>query len=158
MFLPRVKLTSERPRLISWRRDLAEGWKSLCPAPVFRFLVLSVPCVFFSPPSPLSSFLFQVIQGIFLCKRHLGHVFWSLHLSLSLCTTSDSRPGLEGSRTAASCRRQARRPSAMPLYHSAGFLSNPGETLVRPEWQSPFWFGPRRARHGSSRSECRCRP
>ena len=41
-------------------------------------------------------------------------------LSLSLCTTSDSRPGPGGSRTAASCRRQARRPSAIPLYHSAG--------------------------------------
>ena len=65
-------------------------------------------------------FFFLTKHLTLLCERHLGHVPWSLHLSLSLCTTSDSRPGPGGSRTAASCRRQARRPSAIPLYHSAG--------------------------------------
>ena len=45
-----------------------------------------------------------------------------------------------------------------PLLCPPSLLSYPGETLVRPGWQSPSWFGPRRARHGSSRSECRCRP
>ena len=41
-------------------------------------------------------------------------------LSLSLCTTSDSRPGPGGSRAAAGCQRQAWKPSAIPLHHSAG--------------------------------------
>ena len=32
-------------------------------------------------------------------------------------------------------------------------LSNPGETLIWPGWQSPSGFGPRRARHGNSGEE-----
>ena len=40
-----------------------------------------------------------------------------------------------------------------PLLCPSSLLSNPEETLVRPGWQSPSWFGPRRARHGSSRSD-----
>ena len=42
---------------------------------------------------------------LFFCKRLLVSVARSLHLSLNhLCTTSNLRPGPEGSRTAASCR------------------------------------------------------
>ena len=45
-------------------------------------------------------------------------------LSLSLCTTSDSRPGPGGSRTAASCQREDWRPPAIPLHHSADWKKN----------------------------------
>ena len=95
MFLPWVKLTSERPRLISWWGGFGGGLGASLPCPGVRFLVLLCP-------------------------------LWSLFSSPLLCPPS--------------------------------LLSYPGETLVRPGWQSPCWFGPRRARHGSSRSECRCRP
>ena len=95
VFLPRVKLTSERPRLITWGWGLAGGGGPPCPALCVSFLGVSLSLVV--PPLPL-----------LLCPPSL--------------------------------------------------LSNPGETLARLGWQSPSRFGPRRARHGSSRSECRCRP
>ena len=56
VFLPRVKLTSERPRLITW----GWGWRGVGGLPVlprvFRFLVSLCPWWFLLSPSPLSSF------------------------------------------------------------------------------------------------------
>ena len=48
-----------------------------------------------------------VDQLIFFCERLSASMARSLHLRFSLCTTSDSRPGPGGSRTAASCQPQA---------------------------------------------------
>ena len=46
-----------------------------------------------------------------------GRCIWAL-----VCLPRhDSRPGPGGSRTAASCQPQARRPSAIPLHNSAGW-------------------------------------
>ena len=43
----------------------------------------------------------------FFCERLSASMARSLHLRFSLCTTSDSRPGPGGNRTAASCQPQA---------------------------------------------------
>ena len=44
----------------------------------------------------------------------------ALYWALVCVPRHDSHPGPGGSRTAASCQRQARRPSAIPLQHGAG--------------------------------------
>ena len=56
VFLPRVKLTSERPRLIAWGWGLAGGGGPPCCPVCFVPWRLSVPGGSSSPPSPLSSF------------------------------------------------------------------------------------------------------
>ena len=46
-------------------------------------------------------------RNFFFGERLSASMAGSLHLRFSLCTTSDSRPGPGGSRTAASCQPQA---------------------------------------------------
>ena len=54
----------------------------------------------------------------------------ALYSALVCVPRHDSRPGLGGSRTAASCQRQAWRPSPIPLHHSAGSIQWFGCRLV----------------------------
>ena len=49
--------------------------------------------------------------------RPKGHRQYHYSTDAPMCTTSDSRPGPGGNRTAASCQPQAWRPSAIPLQH-----------------------------------------
>ena len=55
VFLPRVKLTSERPRLITWGWGLAGGGGPPCPVPCVFLLVSLCPWWFLL--SPFSSVL-----------------------------------------------------------------------------------------------------
>ena len=67
---------------------------------------------------PVLGFAFHV----FLLRAPFGQYgpVAALHWALVCVARHDSRPGLGGSRSAASCQRQARRPSAIRLHHSAG--------------------------------------
>ena len=62
------------------------------------------------------------------------------YLALVSVLRYDSRPGPGGSRTAASCQPQVRRPSAIPLHHCAGSALLPHTESValvsQTRWQS----------------------
>ena len=75
--------------------------------------------------------------AIFLLRAPFGQYgpVAALYWALVCVPRHDSRPGPGGSRTAASCQRQAWRPSAIPLHHSAGYSSqNIGEANILRTW------------------------